>query len=319
MMLQYYGAMMIGNPPQPFDMIFDTGSSDVWVRGYNISKECGTSLPYINMSQDTETISRLKYGSGDIGLQWTKEWMVLGTTCIPNQAMGVVAYGPLDLLCLSDYDGLMGLAFPAIKNANGLMPITYLQENGLIGENKFVFTLSPPKGNLTIGSTPPEIDTTDISWIPVSKATHWILEFSSLSIKGNITLDFNADAILDTGTSLIYGPEKAIAQVNEILGFEHILVPCSRLDSLPTLTFNFGNAEVHLTPNKYLIPWISSSSDSGSSNSKSYPQNNPTLCISAFQPIKYKSLWLLGLPMLTNRSSIFDIDGQRVGFTKAFG
>ena len=66
------------------------------------------------------------------------------TTCIPNQPMGVVVDGPLDLLCQADYDGLMRLAFPSIKNSKGLMPVTYLKEVVELSKKRYIFIYAKP-------------------------------------------------------------------------------------------------------------------------------------------------------------------------------
>jgi cathepsin D len=68
---QYYGTIEIGNPPQEFTVIFDTGSSNTWVP----SKKCHSLACYLHNrydSSESETYEHdsrkfaIRYGSGAV-------------------------------------------------------------------------------------------------------------------------------------------------------------------------------------------------------------------------------------------------------------
>lgn len=68
---QYYGTVQIGNPPQSFNVIFDTGSANFWVP----SKHCNSIACFLHPRYDSEMSSTyrangtkyaIRYGSGAV-------------------------------------------------------------------------------------------------------------------------------------------------------------------------------------------------------------------------------------------------------------
>ncbi|KAF4315488.1 hypothetical protein BBO99_00008809 [Phytophthora kernoviae] len=66
--MQFFGSIGIGSPPQRFQVIFDTGSSDIWLPETNCVDCAGSRRYHAAVSRSHESLGetfRLEYGSGN--------------------------------------------------------------------------------------------------------------------------------------------------------------------------------------------------------------------------------------------------------------
>ncbi|KAL5981697.1 hypothetical protein ACLOJK_015760 [Asimina triloba] len=122
---QYYGVIGIGTPPQNFTVVFDTGSSNLWVP----SSKCYFSALSANVQLFSGPGKKcsITYGSGSIYGFFSEDNVLVGDLIVKDQVfIEATREGSLSFL-VSKFDGILGLGFQEISVGNAT-PYTVLYE-----------------------------------------------------------------------------------------------------------------------------------------------------------------------------------------------
>ncbi|KAJ7122045.1 aspartyl protease [Mycena crocata] len=230
----YFGTVNIGSPPQPFNVILDTGSSDLWVAD-TTCRNCDRETPLYNPQQSTSfvqastTATTISYGSGQVAGVVAKESVSMGNFSLASQGFLSVRQ-TTDGLLSGSVSGILGLAFGAISSTQTVPFWQGLISDKQLETPEMAFWLTrfrgvdghrdeEPGGSFTLGGTNASLFTGDIEFLDVaggSTPTFWLLGVSAITVQGNsvdVATGNAALAAIDTGTTLIGGPT---ADVNAI-------------------------------------------------------------------------------------------------------
>ncbi|CAH8256648.1 unnamed protein product [Arabidopsis lyrata] len=233
---QYYGVIGIGTPSQEFEVIFDTGSSNLWVP----SSKCYLSLAcYLHPKyKSTKSKTYIKngktctitYGSGSISGFFSEDNVKVGDLVVKNQEfIEATREGSLTFL-LAKFDGLLGLGFQEISVGNAV-PVWYnMVDQGLVRDKVFSFWLNRDTeaevgGEIVFGGVDPAHFKGKHTYVPVTRKGYWQFNMGDIFVGSNSTgfCEQGCDAIMDSGTSLLAGPTTVIAQINHAIGAEGIV------------------------------------------------------------------------------------------------
>ncbi|KAK7259043.1 hypothetical protein RIF29_24637 [Crotalaria pallida] len=242
---QYFGEIGIGTPPQKFTVIFDTGSSNLWVPSSKcyFSIACYTHNWYKSKKSRTYTRNgtscKITYGSGSISGFFSQDNVKVGNVIVENQDfIEATREGSVSFLA-GKFDGILGLGFQEIS-VEDAVPVWYkLFEQHLVSEKVFSFWLnSDPNakkgGELVFGGVDPKHFKGEHTYVPVTRKGYWQIEIGDFLIDGLSTgvCEGGCAAIVDSGTSLLAGPTPVVAQINHAIGAEGVLsVECKQVVS----------------------------------------------------------------------------------------
>ncbi|CAA7398607.1 unnamed protein product [Spirodela intermedia] len=242
---RYYGKISIGTPPQNFTVVFDTGSSNLWVPSLKcyFSIACflhsryrsGQSCSYRMNGKS----SKISYGIGLVSGFLSQDHVRIGNLIIKDHVFTEVKKESNPILLLATFDGILGLGFQEIS-AGGIPPIWQpMIEQNLIEEQVFSFWLNrnvedTDGGEIVFGGVDPQHFKGNHTFVPVTRKGYWQFELGDFVIGNESTgvCSTGCDAIMDSGTSMLAGPTSAVTQINHAIGAQGIVsVECKEVVS----------------------------------------------------------------------------------------
>nr|XP_033775208.1 cathepsin E [Geotrypetes seraphini] len=318
--VEYFGEISIGSPPQNFTVIFDTGSSNLWVPSvYCTSNACKQHTLYQPSTSNTYSADgrpfSIQYGTGSLsGIIGIDQVTVEGIT-VSNQQFGESVSEPGNTFADSGFDGILGLAYPSLA-VGGCTPVfDNMMAQNLVAMPIFSVYMSrnPDSsvgGEIIFGGLDSSHFSGDLNWIPVTNQGYWQIQLDNIMVGGQVTFCAEGcQAIVDTGTSLITGPSKTVLQLQNDIGATPVdgeyAVECNNLNVMPDVTFTINGIEYTLTPQQYTLS-VSDGMD---------------FCTSGFQGLDIQPpagpLWILGDVFIGQFYSVFDRGNNRVGLAPA--
>jgi len=319
----FYGSLAIGTPPVSFDVILDTGSSDLWVAESHCvdcrrspTFDAASSSSFINLT----TPFNIVYGSGQARGALGQDVIEMAGFSVSNQVFGVCDAISQGLLS-NPVSGLVGLAWQQIANSGAVPFWQTLAGSGQWDQPLMAFQLTrfsndsqaktlEPGGSFTMGFTNNTLYTGDIDFqnIPSGQVSYWILPLTGMTVQGNnvpMPSGSASFAAIDTGTTLVGGPQSAIAALYaQIPGsapasgnFEgYYTYPC---DTAVTVSLSFGGNSWPISPDDFKMT------------------ESEGQCVGAFFQLTTGNSapsWIIGDTFLKNVYSVFRFNPPSVGF-----
>ncbi|DAA16492.1 TPA: progastricsin (pepsinogen C) [Bos taurus] len=226
----YFGEISIGTPPQNFLVLFDTGSSNLWVPSVYCQSQACTSHTRFNHSLSStystnEQTFSLQYGSGSLTGILGYDTLTVQGIKVPNQEFGLSKTEPGTNFLYAKFDGIMGMAYPSLSVDGATTVLQGMLQEGALTSPVFSFYLSSQQGSqdggaVIFGGVDNCLYTGQIYWAPVTQELYWQIGFEEFLIGDQATgwCSTGCQAIVDTGTSLLTVPQQFLSALLQATG-----------------------------------------------------------------------------------------------------
>ncbi|KAG0706693.1 aspartic peptidase domain-containing protein [Suillus ampliporus] len=329
----YSGVVSIGTPPKNFNLVLDTGSSDLWVATTSCTS-CGSDIPEFDPSKSstykaTSSPLKIDYGSGWVQGTIAQDSVTFGSFEMSQELLAATDFssGLID----DGLSGIMGLGFASLSTLNTTPFWEAFYNANDLSEPLFSFYLeryvnqpnvicAAPGGTLTLGGTNSSLYQGSIEYLNLTgPQSYWSLTVSSVSVQGKtINIDSSSGlAAIDTGTTLIGAPALIAASIwAQVPGSVELIGDYQGLYGFPcttdvTVSISFGGTNWAISPLDMNL---------GTLNDTMLGNVNTTsrMCVGGIFDVSIDSgpAWIIGDTFLKNVYSVFRASPAAVGFAQ---
>jgi len=224
---QYYGIIQVGEPSQEFKVIFDTGSSNLWVQS-NIckSQSCLQHKGFDHLQSKTFQkhyingkipVFGIRYGTGNIKGEFVKDKVSIAGIDIPDQIFGLTYEEEGFAFMNVPFDGILGLSLTK-QNKHSVPFFDNIMQKNLLNHNIFSIFLSEDEdnSNISFGNINKDHMLSNFTFTDVVSKNYWEIDIEDIKV-GNYSTNIcsllrqktgRCGVAIDSGTSLYAGPSK---------------------------------------------------------------------------------------------------------------
>jgi len=276
---QYVGPIGVGtkpdgNPESMINVVFDTGSTNLWIASTLCSSsECKSRNQYDAHKSNTYARPNIPvhlditFGTGELRGPQGIDYFHVGPYVVKNQTFGMIEDEIGEVFEEIPFEGILGLAFPSMS-ARHVTPFfdNVMQQNVLFGHNEISFYMTKMPDTTSavfFGGVDDRFFQGDILYFPVTQEHYWSIDIIDFKV-GDVShvnfLEYKSSGprvsklILDTGTTYFTAPPGLFAKITDRLPSTN----CAEVHKYPSLHYILRDVDnvVHditVPPEVYMV------------------------------------------------------------------